>query len=133
MHEDCKSLLLIGSNKEYFRTLSHFITHDGNKNVDVLDLDEKPDKGLKSRKRSIILAYADDIEKTPLQIIEQIKSFFPDTPIIILHRYIEFEFAVNLLRTGVKGYLPSNASLSEILEAVNAVCEGKLFISKLLR
>lgn len=48
----------------------------------------------------------------------------PDLPIITLSMYAEEDYYFKMVSLGVKGFLLKNSDISEVLEALQTVCEG---------
>jgi DNA-binding NarL/FixJ family response regulator len=56
----------------------------------------------------------------------------PDLPVLILSGYAEEQYALNLIRSGCKGYLSKDAEGDEIITAIRAIANGKRYISSIL-
>src|SRR3990172_6290291 len=59
-----------------------------------------------------------------LPLIQQIRESYPATPILIFSNYEGSEDIYRALRAGARGYLPKNASDSELLEAIQTLSTG---------
>jgi two-component system invasion response regulator UvrY len=61
-----------------------------------------------------------------------LKRVAPDLPVLILSGYAEQQYALNLIRSGCKGYLSKDADPDEIIKAIRTICAGRLYISSAL-
>ena len=57
----------------------------------------------------------------------------PDTKVIVLSMYGHREFVLELLDSGVGGYLLKNTGKDELMAAIRAVADGKQYIAQELR
>lgn len=62
-----------------------------------------------------------------LRIIRQTK---PEVAVLVLSGYPEAHYAVNLLRSGAKGYVSKNAPPEELLRAIRVVARGRRYLSE---
>ncbi len=65
-----------------------------------------------------------------LTVINKIKKRYPKSRIIILSMYSDEDSVENAFNNGVNGYLVKQSASSELIKAINAVANGKIFISK---
>lgn len=64
--------------------------------------------------------------------LHDLKHIAPDLPILILSGYSEEQYALNLMRSGCKGYLSKDADSDEIVIAIRTIANGKKYISSQL-
>ena len=64
-----------------------------------------------------------------LEVMERLKSDFPDIRVIILTIHDESAYAVDALRAGANGYLPKKAASDELMRAIQAVMGGETYLS----
>ena len=72
-----------------------------------------------------------DINMEPVngfEVLKMIRKFSPASKIIGLSMRSEPAYAKKLLRLGAKGYVTKNSARSEMLEAINEVSNGKIFV-----
>lgn len=62
--------------------------------------------------------------------IGEIAATGSDTKVVIYTAYCSTESAVRALEAGAVGFVMKTSPYEELLEALDAVCEGKLFVSK---
>jgi two-component system invasion response regulator UvrY len=65
-------------------------------------------------------------------LLENIRSWAPDMPILIFTMMTEYAFAKRYLRFGVKGYLSKQAEDREILKAVHLLVSGRHYFDQSL-
>lgn len=77
------------------------------------------------------LAISDlDMEgKGGLEALEQIKSFKPNLPVLILSIYPEDLYAVRVLKAGASGYLTKNSAPEDLIKAIQRIGLGKKYIT----
>lgn len=99
---------------------------NGRELIDKLNvLDDKP---------QVVLLDLSMPELNGMETTKLLKKDFPDIKIIILSVHSEERHIVRLVGMGVNGYLLKNTELSEVVRAVEAVCEkGFYFNESILR
>jgi two-component system, NarL family, invasion response regulator UvrY len=65
-------------------------------------------------------------------LVDHIHIKFPDAKVLMFSISAEKMYAVRFLKAGAKGFVPKNASLNEITEAINMVLNGRNYISNTL-
>jgi len=68
-------------------------------------------------------------DRNGLDVLQQIRRHCPDTAVIILSMHTEKEFVVRAFRAGAKGYLTKVSASDELVQAVEAVLQGKQYIT----
>ena len=68
-------------------------------------------------------------DKNGVDTLHDLKHVSPDLPVLILSGYAEAQYALNLIRSGCKGYLSKNADSDEIIKAIRTIAGGKRYIS----
>ena len=76
----------------------------------------------------INMPHMDGIEAT-----KRIRKASPDTRVIVLSMYGHREFVLELLDSGVGGYLLKSTNKNELMAAIRTVAEGKQYIAEELR
>jgi DNA-binding NarL/FixJ family response regulator len=71
-------------------------------------------------------------KKNGVDTLHDLKHIAPDLPILILSGYSEEQYALNLMRSGCKGYLSKDADSDEIVIAIRTIANGKKYISSQL-
>jgi two-component system invasion response regulator UvrY len=64
-----------------------------------------------------------------LDVTKQLRSLFPELPILILTVHPARQYALRILRAGAKGYLDKQAAPEELIGAVRKVCAGRRYLS----
>jgi len=68
-------------------------------------------------------------DKNGVDTLHELKHIAPNLPVLMLSGYAEAQYALNLIRSGCKGYLSKDADSDEIIKAIRLVANGKRYIS----
>ena len=68
-------------------------------------------------------------DRSGVELLKQLKTEVPKTPVLILSTYPESQYAIRLIHSGAAGYLSKDADDDEILMAVKMAVKGKRYIS----
>ena len=68
-------------------------------------------------------------DKNGVDTLHDLKHIAPDLPVLILSGYAEEQYALNLMRSGCKGYLSKDAEPDEIIKAIRTIANGRRYIS----
>lgn len=68
-------------------------------------------------------------DKNGVDTLHDLKHIAPNLPVLILSGYAEEQYALNLMRSGCKGYLSKDADSDEIIKAIRNIASGKKYIS----
>lgn len=68
-------------------------------------------------------------DKNGVDTLHDLKHISPDLPVLILSGYAEQQYALNLIRSGCKGYLSKDTDSDEIIKAIRTIANGKRYIS----
>jgi len=71
-------------------------------------------------------------ELSGIQAAARIRGLSPETKILFLSQYVDFDVAMAALDAGGLGYVVKSDAENELLAAVEAVISGKRFVSALL-
>lgn len=64
-----------------------------------------------------------------LDILKEVKSHYPETPVIIFSMYPEDQFAVRALRHGASAYLTKDIPSKELASAIRQIINGERYIT----
>jgi two-component system, NarL family, invasion response regulator UvrY len=67
--------------------------------------------------------------RTGLEALEEIKSRFPELPVLILTMHPEEQYAIRALRSGASGYLSKSMDAAELITAARQVMSGRKYIT----
>jgi DNA-binding NarL/FixJ family response regulator len=67
-----------------------------------------------------------------LDILQNLKEWYPDRPVLVLSMHPEEQFAVRVLRAGAAGYLTKGSAAEELVVAVRKVASGGRYVSAAL-
>lgn len=71
-------------------------------------------------------------DKNGVDTLHDLKHIAPELPVLILSGYAEEQYALNLIRSGCKGYLSKDSDPEEIIKAIRTIGNGRLYISAAL-
>ena len=72
-------------------------------------------------------------EMSGLDCLKQIKSEFPDLPVLVFSMHPEEQYEQRVLQAGASGYLTKRTKPLEVLDAIKAVAAGKKLMSEGLK
>ncbi|WP_337865654.1 response regulator transcription factor [Ignavibacterium sp.] len=67
--------------------------------------------------------------KSGLEILKDIKSLYPELPVLILSMYPEEQFALRVMKSGASGYVRKDSAPEELVNAVNEILNGRKYLS----
>lgn len=68
-------------------------------------------------------------DQSGLDVLKQLKSEFPDLPVLILSVHSENQYAVRVLKAGASGYLTKESAPDQLVAAIRRVADGKRYLS----
>ncbi|HMQ44508.1 MAG TPA: response regulator transcription factor [Mariniflexile sp.] len=68
-------------------------------------------------------------DKNGIDLCKEVKTKYPETHIIGLSSFNQHSFIQKMLDNGASGYVLKNATLEELLNAIEKVVHGKIFLS----
>ncbi len=68
-------------------------------------------------------------DQSGLDTLKQVKSEYPDLPVLILSVHGENQYAVRVLKAGASGYLTKESAPDQLVAAIRRVAEGKRYLS----
>jgi len=89
-------------------------------------------KLIRSQKFDVVVMDISMPDKNGVDTLHELKHVAPDLPVLILSGYGEEQYALNLIRSGCKGYLSKDAEGDEIITAIRSIANGKRYISAIL-
>lgn len=67
--------------------------------------------------------------RSGLEVLKQIKIFYPKTNVLVLSMYPEDQFAIRMLKAGASGYLHKDSSPEVLVEAIRTIAKGGEYLS----
>ncbi len=64
-----------------------------------------------------------------LEILQEIRTAYPQLPVLVLSIHPEDQYAVRTLAAGASGYLNKGSAPGELIEAIRTVVRGRRYIS----
>ena len=68
-----------------------------------------------------------------LDLIKDIKTQFPDLPMLALSMHEESLYAQRAIRAGAKGYITKQEATKKVITAIRKVLEGRLYLSETMK
>lgn len=67
--------------------------------------------------------------RSGLEVLKQVKIFYPETNVLVLSMYPEDQFAIRMLKAGASGYLHKDSSPDVLIEAIRTISKGGEYLS----
>ncbi|WP_457836162.1 response regulator, partial [Staphylococcus aureus] len=64
-----------------------------------------------------------------IEILKQIKTHAPNTPVLMLSMYPPEQYAVRAIKAGASGYLTKESAPYELVTAVQQILRGRKYIT----
>ncbi|MDR3428293.1 response regulator transcription factor [Silvimonas sp.] len=68
-------------------------------------------------------------DKNGVDTLRDMQRIKPELAVLILSGYAEELYALNLIRSGCRGYLSKDADPAEIIKAIRTICNGRRYVS----
>jgi len=118
----------------------HTLFRDGIKSIlDEVEIirviDEAPDAGtllekLHHLRPHMIITDISLPDMSGIELTKKITEDYPDIKVLMLSMHNNEEFIINSLKAGAHGYLSKDIQSAELLEAIRAVMDGKVYFNK---
>lgn len=69
-------------------------------------------------------------DRSGLDVLQTLRPEFPSLPVLMLSMHAEEQYAIRALRAGATGYIQKDRSLEEILDAIEKVAAGRVYVSE---
>ena len=86
-------------------------------------------KQMRNGKWDIVISDLSMPGKNGLETLKQLKTEFPQTPVLILSMYPEDLYAIRVLKAGASGYMTKESAPEELIKAVRLVLQGRKYIT----
>jgi two-component system invasion response regulator UvrY len=70
--------------------------------------------------------------KSGLELLKDLKQYYPKLPVLILSMHPEDRFAVRALKAGAAGYVTKESAVEELIKAIRKVVQGRKYVSPAL-
>jgi len=87
---------------------------------------------IREQKFDVVLLDLSLEDRSGLDILKQVKSYWPQLPVLILTMHREDEYALRSLRAGAAGYLTKKSAPTELVAAIHKVASGGKYVSEAL-
>ncbi|OGW32836.1 MAG: DNA-binding response regulator [Nitrospirae bacterium GWC2_42_7] len=84
---------------------------------------------IKKNKYSVVVLDISMPGKSGLDALKEIRSEWPDLPVLILSMYPEDQYAIRVLKSGASGYMTKESAPEELVNAVRTVANGRKYVS----
>lgn len=72
-------------------------------------------------------------QENGLELVKTLKAMRPDIACIVVSMYDEIIYASSALKAGAKGYVMKQEAASSLLDAIDTVLKGKMYLSRDMR
>ncbi len=72
-------------------------------------------------------------EENGLELVKTLKSIHPDVKALVVSMYDEIIYAASALKAGARGYVMKQEAASTLMEAIEVVLKGKIYLSHDMR
>jgi DNA-binding NarL/FixJ family response regulator len=83
-----------------------------------------------SRKPDLVLVDISLPDKSGLELLKDIRVYYPDLPILVFSMHDESIFAERVLRAGGRGYIMKQEGGKKLIQAIRQVLSGKIYVSE---
>ncbi len=90
-------------------------------------------EGFKEKQPDVLLLDINLPDGNGIELGKELLKKYPDMAIIGLSNYSEAGFIKNMLRNGAKGYLLKNTGKTELIEAIETVYNGKIYLPRAIQ
>ncbi len=67
--------------------------------------------------------------RSGLEVLKQIKIFYPEVKVLVLSMYPEDQFAIRMLKAGASGYLHKDSAPEVLIDAIRVIHRGGEYLS----
>lgn len=67
--------------------------------------------------------------RSGLEVLKQIKIFYPEIKVLVLSMYPEDQFAIRMLKAGASGYLHKDSAPDVLIDAIRTIHDGGEYLS----
>jgi two-component system invasion response regulator UvrY len=86
-------------------------------------------KQLRNGRWDIVISDLSMPGKNGLETLKQLKSEYPQLPVLILSMYPEDLYAIRVLKAGASGYMTKESAPEELIKAVRLIMQGRKYIT----
>ena len=118
-------ILLVGKTSSITTTIHTMLRSDDEWSAQLhSDLDNFSTFNEEKSDFDLLIANLEDFRRTSTKVVSQIRSYFPDTPLLVVHSYLNNLLIQPLIEAGATGYINNNVSDSKLIETVQKVASG---------
>jgi len=81
----------------------------------------------------LVLADLSLTDHSGLELIKNIHCLHPEVPVLVFSMHYESLYAERVLRAGARGYIMKSEGAAKLLDAVNRVLRGEVYLSEVMR
>jgi two-component system invasion response regulator UvrY len=123
------SILIVDDHKLIRETWHELLGTAGN--IDIVGACGDGDTAVqlaKSTRPNIVLLDINMMPMNGIEVLKMIRKVSPGSRSIVVSMHSEPAYAKKLLRLGAKGFVTKNSPRDELLEAINSVWKGNIFV-----
>ena len=101
--------------------------------AEVKKLDEAGDAAKKYQPNVIIVNPVAAEGKKQQEVLSSITAAAPEARILVISSRIDPEYVINALENGALGYIPLNATMTDLTTAISNVARGQVYLSPVIK
>ncbi|MCK9286106.1 MAG: response regulator transcription factor [Sphaerochaetaceae bacterium] len=86
-------------------------------------------QAIEARQPHVLLVDIALHQENGLELVKTVKSLYPDILQVVVSMYDEVIYASTALKSGAKGYVMKQEAAETLLEAIETVIQGKIYVS----
>jgi DNA-binding NarL/FixJ family response regulator len=127
------SILLVEDHKIFAKALLRVLRERGH--MDVVDVAESAEEALEKIPKldvDLVLVDVSLPRRSGISLVLLLHEKYPELPSVMLSGHLSLHYARSSLAAGARGYLVKDHT-DEILEGIQRVLQGEIYVSKQLR
>lgn len=131
-----KKIALISRDSLVNYALNHLISKHKELQIKhvLAGIDESKIKKLKAKGQlDLVIVCISSGKGDSLELLSQLRGIAPRVPVLLVSNNEDQHFLLNFMRCGCKGYLDKYASEADLVNAIETVCAGHLYLPEPLQ
>ncbi|WP_440999746.1 hypothetical protein [Fodinibius sp. SL11] len=122
-------ILLVGKTSSITTTIKSMLKSMDNWSVQLhSDLNTLDRYEEEKSEFDLLITNLEDFDKASTKIVAQIRTHFPETPLLVIHSYLDNMLIKPIINAGATGYIRNNLSEDQLIEVTQKVASGTKYI-----